>query len=138
MKFDRRIFTNLILFVLLIVLIAMFTMCQSSTAVQIAFADQVFAVSSADYGMNIDYDEIAAVELVEDPDLGAAAGGKNKPELKSGIWENSDWGTYQLVFNPSAANCIVVHTKSGEIYVFNRNTDQETVEAYEELLTHIQ
>ena len=137
MKFDRRIFSNLILFVVLIVVVAVLTMCQSSTAIRIAYGDELMGISSKDYSANVAYEDVASLELLEDPDLGATAGGKNRPELKTGLWENQSWGTYYLCFNPNATNCVVVHLKDGQVLVFNNNTNENTAATYEEFLTHL-
>ena len=138
MKFDRRIFSNIILFLLIIIVIAVTTMCQSSTAIKIAFADDLMALSSMDYSMNIPYADVRELELVEDPDLGKVSDGKNKPELQSGIWENEAWGEYHLCFNPNATNCVVVHLRDGQIFVFNSNSNEATAKTYEEFLTYLQ
>lgn len=138
MKFDRRIFSNIILFLLIIIVIAVTTMCQSTTAIKIAFADDLMALSSMDYSMNIPYADVLELELVDAPDLGKVSGGKNKPELQSGVWENETWGEYHLCFNPNATNCIVVRLRDGQIFVFNCNTNEATVETYKEFLTYLQ
>ena len=137
MKFDRKIFINLLLFTAIIVVIACATMCQSSTAIQIAFSDELVAVSSMDYGMNIEYTYVDSLALVNDPVLGSADGGKNKPELKSGLWQNDTWGQYHLCFNPNATNCIVVQTIDGQTFVFNYNTNEKTEEAYRTFMSRI-
>lgn len=138
MKFDRRIFSNIILFLLIIIVIAVTTMCQSTTAIKIAFADDLMALSSMDYSMNIPYADVLELELVDAPDLGKVSGGKNKPELQSGVWENETWGEYHLCFNPNATNCIVVRLRDGQIFVFNCNTNEATMETYQEFLTYLQ
>jgi len=137
MKFDRRIFSNIILFVALIVVIAVLTMCESSTAIKLAYSDELMAISSKDYRINIQYTDVESLELVEAPDLGKVVDGKNRPELKSGVWENQVWGNYHLCFNPNATNCIVVHLKDGQTYVFNYNTNEATAETYQEFQIHI-
>ena len=137
MKFDRRIFSNLILFIVLIVVVAVLTMCQSATAVKVAYSDELMAISSKDYRMNIEYADVLSLELVENPELGSVADGKNRPELQSGLWKNDIWGEYHLVFNPNATNCIVAHLQDGQTYVFNYNTNEATAECYREFLTHL-
>lgn len=137
MKFDRRFFSNLLVFILLIIVGIVISTCQASNAVQLAFGDDVMAVSSKDYRMNIQYTDVEALELVEAPDLGEVVDGKNRPELKSGLWKNEAWGEYCLCFNPNATNCIVVHLNDGQTCVFNYNTNEATAETYQEFLTHL-
>ena len=137
MKFDRRVFPNIILFLILIVFVAVTSMCQSSSVIKIAYADDLMGISSKDYSINISYDDVESLELVETPEFGTLKDGKNRPELKSGIWENETWGEYYLCYNPKATNCVVVHLNSGKVCVFNCNTNEKTTETYQEFLTHI-
>lgn len=137
MKFDRRIFSNIALFLIVIIVITVTTMCQSTTAIKVAFADDLMALSSMDYSMNIPYADVQELELMEAPDLGKVSDGKNKPELRSGIWENEVWGEYHLCFNPNATNCIAVHLRDGRTFVFNCNTNEATAQTYEEFLAHL-
>lgn len=138
MKFDRRIFSNIILFVVLIAVTVIVTTCQSTTAIKTAFGDDLMGISSRDYSMNIAYSDVDAVELLEGPNLGDLIDGKNRPELKSGIWRNEAWGEYHLCFNPNGTSCIVVHLNNGQTYVFNCNTNEDTAQIYETLLTYIE
>ena len=80
MKFDRRIFSNILLFVALIVVTAIITMCESSSAIKLAYGDELMGISSKDYRMNIEYTDVEALELVDEPDLGKLVDGKNRPE----------------------------------------------------------
>ena len=109
MKFDRRFFSNLLVFILLIVIGIVISTFQANNS----------------------------VELVDVPNLGELADGKNRPELQSGLWKNDIWGEYHLVFNPNATNCIVAHLQDGQTYVFNHNTNEATAECYREFLTHL-
>jgi len=137
MKFDRRFFSNLLVFVLLIVIAGVITMCTSSTAIKIAFGDEILGIHAVKYGMNIAYKDVESVELVEEPDLGSVSDGKNRPEIRTGLWENTTWGEYHLCFNPNATNCIVVRTHDGRIFVFNNNTNEATAEVFAQLKTYI-
>lgn len=137
MKFDRRFFSNLLVFILLIVVGIIISTFQSNHSVKQAFSDDMMAISSRDYHMNIEYADVKSLELVDGPSLGELADGKNRPELQSGLWKNDIWGEYHLVFNPNATNCIVVHLQDGQTYVFNCNTNEATNDCYQELLAHL-
>ena len=137
MKFDRRFFSNLLVFILLIVVGIVISTFQTNNSVKMAFGNDTIAISSKDYNMNIKYADVLSLELVEDPDLGSVADGKNRPELQSGLWKNDIWGEYHLVFTPNATNCIVAHLQDGQTYVFNYNTNEATAECYREFLTHL-
>lgn len=137
MKFDRRFFSNLLVFILLIVIGVVISTFQANNSVKLAFGDDMMAISSRDYNMNIEYADVKSLELVDVPNLGELADGKNRPELQSGLWKNAIWGEYHLVFNPNATNCIVAHLQDGQTYVFNYNTNEATAECYREFLTHL-
>jgi len=137
MKFDRRFFSNLLVFILLIIVGIVISTFQANNSVKLAFGDDIMAISSKDYNINIEYADVESLELVDNPDLCEVVDGKNRPELQSGVWKNEAWGEYHLCFNPSATNCIVVHLTDGQTFVFNYNTNEATAEAYQEFLTHI-
>jgi len=137
MKFDRRFFSNFLVFVLLIIVGIVISMCQASNTVRLAFGDDVIAISSKDYRMNITYSNVESLELINEPNFGEVTDGKNRPELKSGLWQNEEWGQYHLIYNPSSTGCIAVHMVNGDTYVFSNNTDKETAETYAEFLTHV-
>ena len=137
MKFDRRFFSNLLVFVLLIVVGIVISTFQTNNSVKLAFGDDTIAISSRDYNMNIKYADVKSLTLVEAPDLGELTDGKNRPELKSGLWKNDSWGQYHLCFNPNTTNCVLVHLKDGQVYVFNCNTNEKTAATYAEFLTHL-
>lgn len=137
MKFDRRFFSNLIVFVILVVVGALLTMCQSSKAIRVAYSDDLVAISSKDYNANIAYADVLSIELIDNPDLGSVSDGKNRPELKSGVWQNDTWGEYHLCFNPNATNCIVIRLKDNQTFVFNCNSNEDTVASYQACLSHI-
>ena len=137
MKFDRRFFSNLIVFILLIVVGALLTMCQSAKTIRVAYTDELVAISSKDYNANIAYADVLSIELIDNPDLGSVSDGKNRPELKSGVWQNDTWGEYHLCFNPNATNCIVVHLKGSQPFVFNCNSNEATAASYEAFLSRL-
>lgn len=128
---------DLVFVILLFGLTVLFSMCESANLIKVNFGDEVLAIHSSDYSMNIAYTDIASMELVESPVLGTPVDGKNNDALRSGVWQNDIWGEYHLCFDTDANHCIAVHLDDGRTFVFNRKDDQETKAIYDELLTYL-
>lgn len=124
-----------ILFVIILFAAAMLMgKCDSDNVVRIHSSEDMIAVNSKTFSMNIPYDVIAELALEQVPDLGRTVDGKNNDSLRTGIWENETWGEYHLCLDPDATNCIVAYLNDGRTFVFNRKNAEETENIYRQIL----
>lgn len=84
----------------------------------------------------VPYEDILLAELVDHPDFGTVADGKDTRNGKSGIWENQQWGSYTLCVYGSCGTAVKIDTKD-QIYVMNLPSEEETRQLYQLILDRI-
>ena len=139
MKF-RDIFDlkQIIFAVVLMGIMLLFAVNQSNNTVKIKFQDEAVRITSSEYNMEIEYDEVAAVSLEALAEPGEKLeNGYDNEILRSGKWENETWGEYYICVDLDVSNCIVVTLEDGRTMVFSRKSDKETTELYNELQTYV-
>ena len=85
--------------------------------------------------VEVPYDVINEVTLVDDIDYGSRLG-VSTFSIVSGTYTNSAYGKYKLMAYRSTTKHIVINY-DGEILVFNQSTVEETQAAYQSLLEKI-
>lgn len=85
--------------------------------------------------VEVPYDVINEVTLVDDIDYGSRLG-VSTFSIVSGTYTNSTYGKYKLMAYRSTEKHIVINY-DGEILVFNQSTVEETQAAYQSLLEKI-
>lgn len=118
--------------------VILITLLQPSNRVSVEFGETAVDVLSARYTMNIPYDQIVSLEVVDVPPAGDAIDGKDNITNRYGVWENDTWGEHYLCLDLVADNCIVARLQDGKIFVFSHGGTEETIEVYEELQTYLQ
>ena len=139
MKFRDYFSLKHILFALVLIgLMMIFAINDSNNMVKVKIQDTSVRISSSEYAMSLDYDDIASVKLET-----LLAPGQQKETayddemLRAGVWENDAWGVYHACIDLDAEKCIVVYLQDGRVFVFSRKNDRETEKIYEELLSHV-
>lgn len=82
------------------------------------------------------YDEINSVEWKDSFSMGNLVEGGQWDDGWYGIYDNGDYGEYQLFLYSDVTNYIVVHGDNG-VLVFNDSTEKSTRQAYENLQEHV-
>jgi hypothetical protein len=95
-------------------------------------------IKSTRYVMNIPYDMVSQLELMELPDLGENIDGYSNGVIQTGLWRNDIWGEYQSCLDLACDTCIAVHMNDGRIFVISLRNPQENAQSYEEFLSRIQ
>lgn len=85
---------------------------------------------------SIEYTDITYIELRDDLDYGKRIIGAANSKVLTGTFNNDEFGKYKLAVNKSVSECVVIHTDK-ETYVVNCDSDESTIEMYNELLTKI-
>ena len=91
------------------------------------------------FSFTVDYDQIAALELVELDGYGDLISGGESRTYAWGVRENGAWGRYTLCVAQKTAETVLITTREGERFAFNyqdSQTTQDICEMFEELLDH--
>lgn len=82
----------------------------------------------------IDGSDIASVKLLEELPEISRKNGTGMNNLAKGRYRISGYGTGFLCLNPQNETFLLVETDQGTVYLFSDETDEGTLEVYEELL----
>ncbi len=129
---------DLVFGIVLFVLVIGYGAFESYNKVKVDFGEESVDVVSSKYIMNIPYDMVEGIELVDMPDAGEIIDGRDDMSLRYGTWENEAWGKYVVCADLSAGNAVVVHLDDGRTYVFSRRSNEVTQEIYHTFQTHLQ
>lgn len=114
------------------------SMLESANRVKVTFDDDAVDVKAKRYSMNIPYDMVERIELVEMPEKGNVVEGSDDMSLRTGNWENETWGSYYVCADLAAANCIAVHLDDGRIFVFSSRSNQKTSEDFARFQSYLE
>lgn len=81
----------------------------------------------------IDLADVTEVNLVYSIDIGEAQQEETESKVYSGKYENSEYGTFDLLAYKNSESFIVVH-HSGGVLVYSLKTEKLTQSSYEELM----
>lgn len=118
----------------LVILISIF---QPSNKVLVEFGEESVDVKSSRFAMNIPYDMVTDLTLVQKPDMGQPLDGHDDMILQTGVWENETWGEYTACVEIATDNCIVLHLSDGQIFVISRRDNEETQRVFEEFKIYL-
>lgn len=80
---------------------------------------------------SVPYSNIVSMELHENFDPGAAVDGGIKNHIRYGLWNNDKFGNYNLFVSEKINPVIILQTDSGEVLVFNYESEKTTRSFYE-------
>lgn len=133
-KRNRAILLS-VLGVTAIILVATFLLI-SSGSVNVSLADDALHVTAPFVDENIPYSDVSSVELRDTFYNGHRVGGFGGTEISSGNFHNDEFGRYTLARYNDVQKCIVVH-HGNSVLVFNLDTDDGTVRAFEDLRSRV-
>ena len=139
MKFWQSISTKDFGFgVILLALVVAISLFQPSNKIIAEFNEDSVDFKSSKYVINIPYEMVGNIQLMDKPDMGTALDGHDDMILLTGIWENEAWGEYTQCTEIATDNCIVIHLNDGRIFVVSRRDNEETAKVFEEFQMHLQ
>jgi len=130
----RDLVFTLLLFTIMIGL----AFCKAESQVEVTFNDESVDVVSARYSMNIPYDMVEAIDLVDYPEDNTLLNGKGDISLHTGHWTNEVWGEYFACVDLGSKQCVKVTLDDGRLFVFSRLSDQETATVFETFQSHLE
>jgi len=107
------------------------SMLESAWKVKVQFGDTAVDIRTNQYTMNIPYDMVDEIRLIEMPEAGKALSGRDDPTWRIGHWENDTWGEYFICADLDADVCIEVLLDDSRIFVFSRRNNEETKKDFE-------
>lgn len=121
-----------LLAVMLIIVLA--TSIDGQKKITAECGDSAIQILSKRYTAEIPYEQIDTLEMVELSEYGVLLDGFEDITIRSGTWENDQWGTYRLCAVPYVS-CVVLHLTDGQILAFNLPSEEATWEVYETVVT---
>lgn len=127
---ERKFWKQNQLWSLLLVVVVLFGMLGKSGVSVAPGADTLMLSMHDGTTAALDYDDILSAELLDNPDFGTAAEGKETRTGKSGTWNHPQWGSYTLCVYSSCTSAVRMETK-GQCYVVNLPSEEETRQLYQ-------
>lgn len=128
---------DLVFGILLFAVVIVMTVFETYNKVTVDFSDTSVDICTSKYSMNIPYDLVESIELVELPDAGQVIDGADDMAARTGLWENATWGEYYICADLNSSTCIVTRLEDGRIFVFSRRNEEETKNDYRQFLQHL-
>ena len=137
-KFWQLISKKDLIFGIIIFILVILISFKPSNKVRFSFEEDSVDIKATKYAMNIPYDMIDYIELIDKPDTGEEINGYTDNIIVTGEWKNDAFGEYTACIEVATDNCIAVHLNDGRIFVVSRRDNEETAKVYEEFLTHLE
>jgi len=125
------------IFGLVVFALAILISLKPSNKVRVKFDETSVDIVTTKYSMNIPYNMVDSVSLMDKPELGTQIDGYNDNVVAYGIWENDTWGEYTACIEGATDNCIVISLTDGRTFVISRRDNQETQRVFEEFQTYV-
>lgn len=122
---------DLIFVAVIFAVVIVMTFFETANKVRVTFGDESVDIKSPRYTMNIPYDMVDSIELMDLPGGGKDVNGKDDMVTRTGVWENEVWGEYHICANLNSTNCVVVHLNDGRVFVFSNKNNETTAENFE-------
>ena len=125
------------IFGLVVFALAILISLKPSNKVRVQFDETSVDVVTTKYSMNIPYDMVDSISLVDKPELGTQIDAYNDNIVAYGIWNNDVWGEYTACIEGATDNCIVIKLTDGRTFVISRRDNEETKVVYETFQTYL-
>ena len=136
-KFWQMISKKDFIFGIIILSLVIILSFKPSNKVRFSFEEDAVDIKTTRYSMNIPYEVISAVELVQKPDMGEKADGFTDDIIATGVWKNEAWGEYTACIEVATDNCIVIGLTDGRSFVVSRRDNEETQRVFEEFQSYV-
>ena len=123
--------------IILLALVIVISVLQPSNKILAEFGEAAVDIKSSKFTMNIPYEMVIEIELIDKPDMGTEVDGHDDMILQTGVWQNETWGKYTQCTEIATDNCIVIHLNDGRIFVISRRDNAETAKIFEEFQSHL-
>lgn len=132
-KHRQAKYANLLIILAIMIAISTVSFFRSENAVNFDWTEnQVQITDPSGAVFTVVYEDVTALELLDQPDYGTCVTGKETSSWIYGTWENSVWGTYRLCASTGSALSIVIYTAE-ERYVISYESDTITSALYDSI-----
>jgi hypothetical protein len=123
---------------LLVGILIYLLLMKNNEGISVAVKDDHLSLSySSGDSFNINYQDVLSATETRDLDLGLYVSGTDTKKYKFGVWENSEFGEYNLCMYANVDSYIVMKT-SNDIFVFNIESVDATDNFYKAFLVLLQ
>lgn len=126
-----------LIFGITVLILALIISFKPSNKVRFSFEEDAVDINTTKYRMNIPYNMIQDITLVQKPDMGSKVDGFTDDIIATGIWHNDAWGEYTACIEVATDNCIVIPLTDGRTFVVSRRDSEETQRVFEEFQLHL-
>ena len=126
-----------LIFGLIVFALAILISMKPSNKVRFYFEEDAVDIKTTKFSMNIPYDMIDRIELVDKPEMGEEIDGYTDNVIQTGQWKNDAFGEYTACIEVYTDNCIVIYLDDSRLFVVSRRDNEETQRVYEEFLTYL-
>lgn len=129
---------KLILGVCVLVAILVYLFSTRKEEINIAINDDSMSLSySSGDSFDISYKDILSVTEIQDLDLGKFVSGIETKHYKFGVWDNNEYGEYNLSIYANVLPYIMVETSNG-IFILNLESEDATDSFYKAFVELLQ
>ena len=136
-KFWQVVSKKDLIFGIVVLILALIISFKPSNKVRFSFGEDAVDIKTTKFSMNIPYDMVQEITLVQKPDMGSKTGGFTDDIIATGNWQNETWGEYTACIEVATDNCIVIALTDGQTFVVSRRDNEETKKVFEEFQTYI-
>ena len=116
--------------VCLLIGVIVYFLTQDVERISVTVQDDFLSMShSAGDSITIRYEAILSITEAQNLDLGKYISGTQTKSYWVGVWENDDFGKYNLCIYANVSRYIVVETSNG-VFVFNLESEEATDSFY--------
>lgn len=138
-KFWKLVSKKDLIFVSLIFLVVIIlSFVESANKVTVTFGEAAVDIAAPRYTMNVPYEMVEGIELVEIAEAGENVEGRDDMITRTGRWVNEIWGEYYACLDLQTSRCILIHLDDGRIFAFSRRSDEETASIYETFQSYLE
>ena len=116
----KRMLTNVAIWVIAIIAFTIIRGTNGSSENMVNLSQEGIALhSTSGVGAYMHWTDIDHMEMRENLDYGTLVDGTDARAEKSGVWQNDEFGEYDLYVNPKIKNCVVFYLTEGKTTVIN-------------------
>lgn len=131
----KAMWTNMAFCLLLIVGFTLYRSFNGGPAAMVELSpDGMKLNSSAGVTTQVMWDQVAQAEIRSDVDYGTCVSGTDTGKEKSGVWQNDEFGEYDLYIDPKIDSCVACLLEDGRYVLVNVENAKTTKSLYEQIL----
>lgn len=119
---------NFLWLVLVLIIFGVITFFRGNSSMSLDFDGNAITVTAPEkFIYSVPFENISDIEFIEEFDSGIIVNGNKNRNFLWGIWENDTLGQYTLCAYKKIDSAILVKETSGNILVFNYESEETTV-----------